>query len=103
MSKLTFKKIKPYTGLMSVGYPHGVGTTVKHDKMQVGTIDAPNWHSKDGKWEVRLMKEQPDGGWAWVRVKTRFDDEKQARIYLKENSEKLLALNLHHAEIDDDE
>lgn len=102
MMKFTFRKHKAETGLAAVGYSRR-SVDIKHKKMVVGTIYAPNWSTKDGKWGLSIMVEDSDCkcGWKWVHLKHRCDTEEEAREFLKENLESILEQNnltLHHTE-----
>lgn len=96
--KFTFKKQPRETGLRSVGNPYA-SVDIKHNKKVVGTIAAPNWMSKDGKWVVRFMQQDTETQWHWITLKTRFDDEAAARTFLVANADKIIAqIPLHHTE-----
>jgi hypothetical protein len=84
MAKFTFRKQKQQTGLSGVGNPYP-DTTIKISGQYVGHIVAPNWHSRDGKWCIRIVVTCPENescGWSWVQFKARFDDEPSARAWL---------------------
>ena len=95
LPRLTFKKSKP-------GPYHQQTTNIKLDGSLVGTIYPPvsNWVRRDPKWSVMFMLEgaepsNPNCEWRWVRLKVRFDSEPEARKHIRDNLEKILALNLH--------
>lgn len=99
-SKFTFKKEPKPTGLYSIGNPNP-NTKIKHNKLEIGYISGPSWQSIDDKWRIRLMVDgQSEGTWKWVIIKTVFDSEPEARIWIETNSEKILALNLHYEDMD---
>jgi len=100
MVKFTFKKQPKETGLASVGNPWQ-NVDIKHNKKIVGTIYAPNWMSKDGKWRVSVMVETESGKWEWRTFKVRFDDEQSARKWVQEHAEALVNMKLHHEEPED--
>lgn len=103
--KFTFKKEPQTTGLAGVGNPYP-NTAIKHKKKEVGVIYAPTWQTKDDKWSISLMvlkkedEEQGNCEWNWISLKARFDSEPEAREFLKEHVEGVLAKGLHHAEDD---
>lgn len=108
--KFTFKKEPRETGLRSVGYPNP-NTVIKHNKKVVGMIYGPSWQTKDHKWHVDLTvikKEKDDNpncdckrvSLIRISLKRAFNSEPEARIWLNENCDRLLALNLYH---DDEE
>jgi hypothetical protein len=104
----TFKK---HTGWSSVGNPPD--TDIKCNKKIVGCItayavfniedvgvgfhdsssyyEAPRWISRDFVWKVQFM--QKDGH--WITVKQQFDNEPQAREWVKANAERILKLGLY--------
>ena len=93
--KFTFRKDPRETGLAGVGNPYP-NTNIKWEKKVVGCISAPSWNTTDNKWGIRLMvKKDERPGWAWVRLKARFDTEPEAREFLNENVEKLVVIGLH--------
>ena len=90
---ISFKKCKPETGLASIGYPFP-NTNIKVNKKQVGYITAPTWQTKDDKWGIHLaiIKKSTKASpcpWKWVSIKRRFDTEPEARIWIKENLERI--------------
>jgi hypothetical protein len=101
MRKFTFRKEKPETGLSAVGNPRP-STTIKLGGKWCGTIQAPNWHSKDGKWGVGLMVKDEDctAGWRWVFFQKRFDAEPDAREWLNANAEAIA--NKYQIRVGDD-
>lgn len=84
--KVSFKKEKPETGLAAVGSPYP-NTQIKGDKLVVGFIYAPTWHSKDDKWSLSfaLKNEENACQFGWVKLKARFDTEKEARDFVKKH------------------
>src|ERR1035438_4804731 len=103
--KFTFKKEKRQTGLAGIGSPNA-STIIKHDGKQVGSITAPTWLIKDNKWSIRFMVLKDEMGegenciWKWINLKARFDEETDAREFIKKNTDKLLTLKLFHMEDD---
>lgn len=99
MIKLTFKKHKPLTGLAAVAYSRQ-SVDIKHKKLVIGQIKAPNWATEDGKWGIGLMVK--DGvSWKWVFFKKRCDTEQEAREWIQERIEIILERNnlqLHYSE-----
>lgn len=90
--KFTFKKEKAETGLRAVGNSTP-STIIKIEGKDCGRISASNWQTKDGKWGVGLMVKggtNPNCNWIWVFFKTRFDEEKEARIWLNGFADKIL-------------
>lgn len=94
----TFKKEPRETGLSSVAN-FTSPTIIKYNKKVVGSIDGPNWRSKDHLWHV----------WFWVndngtvtvkKLKTTFADEPAARVYLKTHFSRVFALGLAPQEDD---
>lgn len=86
--KFTFRKERPETGLRAVGRTRP-STEIKLNGAWVGTISAPNWQTKDGKWGVGLMVDDTadeDCGWKWLFFEARHDSEPEARAWLLENS-----------------
>jgi hypothetical protein len=101
-TNFTFKKEPRETGLASIG-AGDPNTLIKLEKKEVGYISGPNWQSKDNLWRIRLMKidkEEKHCGWKWVTLAAKFDDEPSARVYLKENFERICALGLRQADDD---
>lgn len=102
--KFTFRKEAPETGLRGVGNPHPP-TQIKLRGEMVGTISAPNWQTKDGKWGVGLMVDDPQPencGWRWVFFKARHDSEPEARAWLLENSPHIFDKYTFESRIADD-
>lgn len=98
----TFKKSAKETGLRAIGCPHA-NVDIKRDKKKVGMIYAPTWQTKDGKWSLAFMVndhtgKNPNCGWGWIFLKPRFETEQEARQYVSDNAEKLLAMDLHFQE-----
>ncbi len=94
LPKLSFKKHPKNTGLYAVGNPES-NVDIKVDGIECGSIMAPSWQTKDNKWEIRLMvmkenfmpsPEEPSN-WKNIFFKTKFDSEKDAREWLKQNWE----------------
>lgn len=83
--KISFKK---QTGLMAVGKPHQ-SVDIKLNKKRCGTINAPNWQSKDNMWSICLMvfKTEPDNNpncnWKWITLAAIFENEMLARDWIK--------------------
>jgi hypothetical protein len=94
--KLSFKKDPNPTGLSSVGNPHP-NTNIKINKKVVGTIYGPTWRSEKHTWKICLSIEKnyimedgnPNCTWKNVVLKVDFETEKDARIWLKENIDRL--------------
>lgn len=89
MKRLTFKKEKAETGLAAVGNPWRT-TLIKADGEEVGHIIHTPWSSKVGQfWMVRLkIKKFPTDPpencpWKWITFTTKFEEEPQAREWLK--------------------
>jgi len=99
MMKLTFRKQKAMTGLAAVGHPNQ-SVDIKHNKLVIGQISAPNWSTKDHKWGIGLMVKYGDS-WKWVFFKKRCDTEQEAREWIQERIEIILERNnlqLHYSE-----
>ena len=101
--KFTFKRKPKETGLRGVGHPYA-SVRIKVGGKAVGVIAAPSWSTKDGKWgvafTVKKMEKLTDGNpncdWMWLFVKERFEEEEEARQWVKEHAEKTLsAYTLH--------
>jgi hypothetical protein len=86
---LSFKKQKRETGLRGVGntYPD---TVIRLDGRRCGTINAPNWRSKDGLWRVSLTRKTSES-FEWVFFKARFPTEAEARSWVIEKWDTLKA------------
>lgn len=92
MSKFTFKKDAPMTGLAGVGYPYR-SVDVKLDKKVVGAIHAPNWTSDGMWWTVGLkvmktpaqLEKDPNCPWRWAFFSQRHSTEQAARDWLLRN------------------
>lgn len=97
--KFKFKKLKQETGLSAIGTPYP-NTLILYDKMVVGYINAPNWRTEDNCWTVCLMCNTTDS-WSWKNLTKKFTIEPEARNFLQQNIEKILALNLHFAPRED--
>lgn len=86
-SKFTFRKQPLTTGLAGVGNPRP-DTDIKLGGKWCGTIRAPNWATKDGKWGAGLMvidEAEENCGWRWVFFAARFNEEPEARAWLNAN------------------
>lgn len=86
--KFTFRKEAPETGLRAVGNTRP-STQIKLRGKEIGRISAPNRQTKDDKWGVGLMVDDPAGEncpWRWVFFKARHDSEPEARAWLLANS-----------------
>ena len=94
----TFKKQRLETGLAAVGNSYPT-TTIKHQKMEVGAIYPPNWRTEDNLWRVRLMVGTEEN-WTWKEFKRKFETEPEARQFLKDNAEQIIALGLFHIDPD---
>lgn len=102
MAKLTFKKDKPQTGLMTVGHPY-LPTSIKLDGMLIGTIYPPNYQKQH--WEIGLIVSQTGGNcpWGWLSLKRKYDSEPEARQFIKDNLETIRKkYDLHPIEPFDD-
>ena len=97
-AKFTYKKEKAETGLAAVGHPYP-NTLIKHNKLEVGIIAAPNYMTPDHKWSVRFAFNKDDG-FVWKVLKARFDSEPEARSYIDKHAESFLKWDLHHFEAD---
>lgn len=97
---ITFKKEAKLTGLAAIAHPYQ-SVDIKVNKKVVGYIAAPNAFTDD-LWIVmfRVWKTDNDKkencSWKWVTLKQKFDTEEEARIFIKENEEKILKLNLYY-------
>ncbi len=86
---LTFKRGPKQTGLAAVGEPYA-SVEVKWDNKKIGSITGPTWTTKDNKWSVGFtvktdeLEEHPSG-WKWIFMKARFDNEDEARQFVKDN------------------
>ena len=99
MLKVTFKKWEKLTGLAAIGYSHQ-SVDIKINKMQVGTIYAPNWQTEDDKWGISFMVDDATGSrWDWITLKARFDTEEEARTFVKTNIDAIAKkYTLHYVE-----
>lgn len=102
MLKFTFKKQPAETGLRAVGNPYQ-STDIKVNKKIVGHIAAPNWRSKDYVWKIRFaVKREPtsDNPCRFKRIsfKKTFDEESDARQWIKDHAEGLSDLDLYYFE-----
>jgi hypothetical protein len=101
--RLSFKKNKRETGRVGIGYPYP-STDIKVDRKVVGHIIPPTWQTKNNTWSIQIAVEKDDihsdGNancpWRWVFLKLEFDEEKDAREYLKNHTEGLFSLPLHY-------
>jgi hypothetical protein len=97
MSKFTFKKDAPMTGLAGVGYPYS-SVDVKLGGKVVGMIHAPNWQTDGMYWQVGLkvvktsaeLEKEPSCPWRWAFFSQRHFNEQAARDWLLNNQEALL-------------
>jgi hypothetical protein len=94
----TFKKEPAETGLRAVGYPNP-NTVIKFEKLPVGLIVSPCWSSKDYRWRIQLrVSRQPTTDdpceFRNVYLKTRFETEPEARVFLQKNFDAIVALGL---------
>lgn len=98
-NKFTFRKERVETGLAGVGYPNP-STVIKLEGKPVGEIIGPCWASEDSLWRVRLAEADKSEyrGWKMVTLKAKFDSEPEARKYLNENFERVVAIGLHKVE-----
>jgi len=98
--RLTFKKDKPLTGLMVVGNSYQ-GSDIKIDGRVCGYISAPNWQTEDNKFGIRfaIKEKQENCDWKLITLKGRFDSDADARLFVKENIEKIMEkYTLHYFE-----
>ncbi len=100
--KFTFKKEPRETGLRSFGHPYP-NTIIKLNKKKVGTIRAPSYMTKDGKWVIAFTHsvtptEKYPCPFTWYEVSERFESETDAREYIKKNAQELLKMNFHHVD-----
>lgn len=91
--KLSFKKHAKETGLRAVGNPYP-DTDIKLGGKKIGYISAPNWQGVDRQWRIKLaVKRAPQPGlpanFDWTTLIAKFDDEKTAREFVKQNIEKI--------------
>lgn len=99
-TKFTFKKEERPTGLVSIGTPYP-DTNIKWQKKVVGYISAPNWHTKDHKWSIRLMiKKDEHPGWVWKTLKARFEKEPEAREFLNKHVDTIVGFGLYQEDDD---
>jgi hypothetical protein len=90
---ITFKKQPKETGLHSIGYPYP-NVDIKLDKKTMGYISAPTWQTKN-VWNIYLSvkKSEPDDNsncdWKWVTVKKDFENEIEAREFIKGHIEEI--------------
>ena len=102
---ISFKRYAALTGRAAVGYSHQ-SVVVKVNKKEVGTINAPNWNTKDNYWRIRIAFEKvdinsdgnPNSTWNLWKIGGLYENEDAARQYLKENLKQVIediGLNLH--------
>lgn len=91
--RFTFKKEPKETGLSAVGHPYQ-SVNVKLNGKAVGIIHAPSWNSEG--WRFMVMVNEPSNQncpWSWRRIKT-FTTELESRLWVLENADLLLKMNL---------
>ncbi len=94
--KLSFKKDPLVTGLAGVGA--GDSTTIKLNKKEWGSIFWGAWQSKDNRLRITLKvvkkdiieDKNPKCPWKWITLKANFENETEAREWLKTNLNKIL-------------
>lgn len=91
MKGLSFQKEPRHTGLYAIGNPNP-DTNVKFGGKRVGTIRGPSAFGQDD-WSVSFMVETREDHyeWRWARIKKRFATEPEARAFVKNNIEKIMA------------
>lgn len=106
MTKFTFKKQPPTTGLASVAKPYP-DTDIKYNKKKCGYISAPSRFGRHpDHWNICLMvlrdgpvTEEEPCEWRWAFLKGLFDTEGEAREFLIKNQEIILQkYSLHYQE-----
>jgi len=100
--KFTFKKEPHRTGLAGTGYPYQ-NVAIKLGGKYVGCVRAPDWQSRS--WKINIMVQgcsegNPNATWHWIFISKSFNDEQEARKWILDNAEKLLAMNLRQQEED---
>lgn len=99
MTKFTFRKQSPETGLSAVANPYP-STTIKLNGKMVGEISAPSRFGHDS-WRVRFVIDDLASDWRWVTLKAKFNTEPEARKFLSENATALIhKIALHPIEED---
>lgn len=89
-NKFTFKKQPKATGLGAVGYTKQ-SIYIKLEGKICGSIDAPNWTTKDNLYSIRLMvfKDQPDSNpncnWKWITFKFKSGNPEECKQFLNDN------------------
>jgi hypothetical protein len=103
-NKFTFRKQKAATGLAGVGYPYS-SVYIKHNKMVVGIIHAPNWTSKENVWRVSFqVKKEGQDCFKNATLKKKFNSEQEARDFLTDEYTTLTAhLDLYPTEDERDD
>lgn len=96
--KISFKKQKRETGLAGVGSSNR--TDIRLDKSRIGFMSSPSWSSKETKWIIRLAVKRmtEKGGFMWVTLEKRGNDEKHCREIVKEMLPKLHQCTFHKFE-----
>jgi hypothetical protein len=90
LPKVSFKKQKRERGLSGIGNPVP-STDIKFDGSTVGSINAPNWQTKDNKWglgfSVEKGEHEPKSNCSWKNIflSARFDSEEDARRFVLNN------------------
>ena len=95
MKKFTFKKTIHEGQYRSFQKDH---TTIKLNKKEVGYISENDYQNYKIYFAVKKEKTEKDpGSFKWIRVNFNFDNEKEAREYIKENNDRIQEkLNLHY-------
>lgn len=75
--KLTFKKHPKATGLYAVGNSLQ-SVDIKWGGSVIGTINAPNWTTKDGLYGICVAVKSSDH-WRWLFCNKRCETEQDAR------------------------
>lgn len=92
---ISFKRDAAITGLAGVGYSKQ-GSDIKVNKKVVGSIDAPNWQTKDNFFRISLMiikddinsDGNPNCPWKRIRLKNTFESDADAREFIKRTLKK---------------
>lgn len=90
--RFTFRRRKPETGLAAVGRPHQ-NVVIKLNGKPVGEIYAPDWRPANRSWTISIMVTRGEG-WTWLRLKTKFNSEQDARKFVLDNAAEFLKLGL---------
>ena len=95
MKKFTFKKTIHKGLYSSFEKDH---TTIKLNKKEVGYISENDYKNYRVYFAVKKEKtEKNPCCFKWIRVNCHFDNEKEAREYIKENNDRIQEkLNLHY-------